>query len=51
MSPKEKKVLLETRLRNLKRSYARMIQHPDMVEECIELKADIDYCKKELEQI
>ena len=51
MNDKEKKVLLETRLRNLKKSYARMIQHPEMVEQCIELKADIDYCKKELEQI
>ena len=37
MSPKEKRVLLETRLRNLKRRYAKMIQHPDLVEECIEL--------------
>ena len=51
MNDKEKKVYLETRLRNLKKSYARMIQHPEMVEQCIELKADIDYCKKELEQI
>ncbi len=51
MTDKERQVFLKTRLRNLKRRYARMIQHPDLIEECIELKADIDYCKKELEQI
>lgn len=50
MSPEERKVCLETRLRNLKRRYAKMIQHPDLVEECIELKADIDHITRELQE-
>ena len=44
----ETKVYKETRLRNLKRKYAKMVQHPDLVIECIELKADIDALEKEL---
>ena len=38
----------KTRLRNLKRKYAKMIEHSDMLEDCIELKADIDQLEKEL---
>ena len=38
----ERKALLNARLRNLKRKYAKLIQRPEMVEECLELKADID---------
>ena len=48
LSEKETRVLKQTRLRNLKRKYAKMIQHPDLIEECIELKADIDALQKEL---
>ena len=38
----------ETRLRNLKRKYAKLVQHPDLIMETIELKADIDQLEKEL---
>lgn len=34
-------------LKNLKRKYARLMQQGDCIEECIELKADIDYLEKE----
>lgn len=48
MNDKERKVYYETRLRNLKRKYAKIIQHADLGEEAIELKADIDTLEKEL---
>lgn len=48
LSDKEQKTLKKTRLRNLKRKYAKMIQHPDLLEECIELKAEIDGIEREL---
>jgi len=51
MNPKERKVFLETRLRNMKRQYSKMSQHADLVEECIELKADIDSVERELKSI
>ena len=51
MDDKERKVYQETRLRNLKRNYAKLKEHPDMVEECIELKADIDQIERELKLI
>ena len=34
------------KLKKLQREYARVIQHPDMTERAIELKADIDYLKR-----
>lgn len=45
---KERKTLLETRLRNIKRKYARIIQHAELGEEAIELKAEIDGIEREL---
>ena len=48
MNEKETRVYKETRLRNLKRSYAKMIYHADLLEECIELKAEIDGLEREL---
>ena len=48
LSDKERKVLNETKLRNLKRKYAKMIQHADLVSECAELKAEINHLEKEL---
>ena len=47
MSKKENK---RKRLRNLKRKYAKMIKHSNLVEECIELKAEIDGIERELKQ-
>ena len=48
LSKREQRTLKKTRLRNLKRKYAKMVQHPDLIEECIELKADIDSLQREL---
>jgi hypothetical protein len=42
------RTLKKTRLRNLKRKYSKMIEHSDMLEDCIELKADIDALEREL---
>jgi hypothetical protein len=48
MEYNEKTVYLQTRLRNLKRKYAKIIQHSDLAEEAIDLKADIDQIEREL---
>ena len=48
MKPEEKRVYLETRLRNLKRQYSKVLSHADLAEEAIELKADIDSIEREL---
>jgi len=42
MDNRERKVLLETKLRNLKRKYARIVQHSSLVQEALELKKEID---------
>ena len=42
MEDRERKVLLETKLRNLKRKYARIVQHSSLVQEALELKKEID---------
>ena len=44
----EKKVFYETKLRNLRRKYAKIIQHAELGEEAIELKAEIDSIEREL---
>ena len=36
------------KLRRLKRKYAKMIHNPSLIEECIDLKADIDSLQREL---
>ena len=48
MNESETKVYKKTKLRNLKRRYSKLIHHPEFTEECIELKAEIDYLKREL---
>ena len=48
MTNRERKTLLETRLRNLKRKYSRIIQHSDLIEQAIELKAEIDGIEREV---
>ena len=48
MNEKETKVFKKTKLRNMKRRYAKMIQDSSLLEECIELKADIDHLEQEL---
>ena len=49
LTEKEQKVLMETKLRNLKRKYSKLIQHADLTEMAIELKAEIDGLEKEIE--
>lgn len=46
-----KKVYLETKLRNLKRKQAKIRQHPDLIEEAIDLKAEIDGIERELQTL
>ena len=46
MEYNERRVFLQTRLRNLKRKYARVIQHADLFETARELKAEIDSIEK-----
>lgn len=48
MNKKETKTFKKIKLRNLERKYAKMIQHADLMEECIDLKAEIDGLKREL---
>jgi len=48
MNDKEKKVYLQTRLRNIKRKYAKILQHSEFNEEAIELKAEMDQIEKEI---
>ena len=50
MKPDEK-VLKETRLRNLKRRYSKVVQHADFAEEAIELKAEIDGIEREIQNL
>ena len=49
LTAKERKTLKKTKLRNLKRKYAKMIQDPSLIEECIELKAEIDGLEMEIQ--
>ena len=48
METNQHKVYLQTKLRNLKRKYAKIIQYPDLAEECIDLKCEIDSIEREL---
>ena len=48
MTPKEKKVYKETKLRNLERKYSKLIQHPDLTEQAIEVKVEMDSLRREL---
>jgi hypothetical protein len=48
MNDKEKKVYLQTRLRNIKRKYAKILQHAEFNEEAIDLKAEMDQIEKEI---
>ena len=48
MEDREKKTYLQAKLRNLKRKYAKIIQHSDLMEQAIELKSEIDSIDKEI---
>ena len=44
----EERVILQTRLRNLTRKYAKIKEHAELGETAIELKADIDSLERKL---
>lgn len=48
LNDKEKRVLEETRLRNLKRRYAKLVQHADLADEAFEVKKEIDFLEEKL---
>lgn len=48
MNDKQTIVFKQTKLRNLKRQYAKLIQHASLVEETKTIKAEIDSLEKEL---
>lgn len=51
MNNKEHRIYLQTKLRNLKRKYSKIVRHADLGEEAIELKADIDSIERELNSL
>ena len=48
MKPVER-VYLQTRLRNLERKYAKVVQHADLLEYSLEIETEINDIKKELQ--
>ena len=48
MNKRERQTYLQAKLRNLKRKYAKMIQHSDLLQEVQEIKAEIDSIENEL---
>lgn len=48
LSEKEALCLKKTRLRNLRRSYAKLIQHPELTNECLFLHKEIKQLENEL---
>jgi RIO-like serine/threonine protein kinase len=46
---REKKVFLETKLRNLRRQYAKVAVHGDLTEYAIDLKKEINFIENELD--
>jgi len=51
MEAKERKTLLETRLRNLKRKHAKIRGHADLTDMYFEISKEIKEVEKELEAI
>lgn len=49
MNKREKKVFYETKIRNMERYLAKIIEIPALAEDAICVKADIDNLKRELE--
>ena len=47
MNPQDR-VYLQTKLRNLKRKYAKIVRHSDLAEQAIDLKCEIDSIEREL---
>lgn len=51
LSKKEKKAMLNARLRNMKRKYAKLSNHAEFAEDCIDLKCEIDSLERELKSL
>ena len=51
MNECERRTFYETKLRNLKRKYAKLTKHADLIDEAIELKSEIDSIELELENL
>ena len=49
MTPNEEKTLLETRLRNLIRRKAKLLQHASLLDEAIETQKQINQLEHELQ--
>ena len=49
MNEKETRVFKQTILRNLKRTYAKTIQHPELTEQAQKIKTEINTLEKELQ--
>ena len=49
LNERETRVFKETKLRNLERKFSKLIAHPEFIEECIDLKCEIDSLKRELQ--
>ena len=48
LSEKEQRCLKETRLRNLKRKYSKIKEHPDLLKESNEIQKEITTLENEL---
>lgn len=48
MTPTEERVFNETRLRNLRRSYSKLIMHGDLADEALQIKKEIETIKNQL---
>lgn len=51
MNSKEERVFLETRIRNLERWLSKMLSHADLVDECLEIKSEINSLKEDLKLV
>lgn len=51
MQVNERKAFLKVKLRNLRRKYAHIKEHPNLTENAIELKAEIDGLQRELDSL
>ena len=51
LTVKERKVFIETKIRNLKRKQARLAQHSSLTDEYFETGKEIESCERELKML
>lgn len=51
MNQRERKVFLETKLRNLRRLYSKMKEHSDLTEDSLKIQAEIEWFEDELKTL